>query len=57
MSTQVQEAPVVDRPLGVASLVIALARCMLVLDGTIMIVALPSIQTAFYGHRLLVWTG
>lgn len=39
-------APQGDRRLGLASLIIATARCMLVLDGTIMIVALPSIQTA-----------
>jgi EmrB/QacA subfamily drug resistance transporter len=38
--------PVRDRKLGVAKWVIATARCMVVLDGTIMIVALPSIQRA-----------
>src|SRR5258708_35873472 len=37
---------VTDRKLGVAKWVIATARCMVVLDGTIMIVALPSIQRA-----------
>ncbi|GAA2118263.1 MFS transporter [Actinomadura napierensis] len=36
--------PVPDRRLGVATWVIAFARFLVVLDGTIMIVALPSIQ-------------
>jgi EmrB/QacA subfamily drug resistance transporter len=36
--------PVPDGGLGVATFVIALARFIVVLDGTIMIVALPSIQ-------------
>ncbi|GAA0247588.1 MFS transporter [Actinomadura nitritigenes] len=38
--------PVPDRRLGVAMWVIAFARFLVVLDGTIMIVALPSIQDA-----------
>jgi len=38
--------PVRDRQFGVATWVIAFARFMVVLDGTIMIVALPSIQSA-----------
>ena len=39
---------VTDRKLGQALWIIATAQCMLVLDGTIMIVALPSIQTALH---------
>jgi EmrB/QacA subfamily drug resistance transporter len=39
-------APEEGARLGVATMVIALARFMVVLDGTIMIVALPSIQKA-----------
>ncbi|MGW5349269.1 MFS transporter [Streptomyces sp. NPDC004031] len=39
-------APEAGARLGVATMVIALARFMVVLDGTIMIVALPSIQKA-----------
>lgn len=42
----VSAAPAADRGLGVASWVIAVARFIIVLDGTIMIVAIPSIQTS-----------
>jgi predicted MFS family arabinose efflux permease len=38
--------PVPNHRLGIATWVIAFARFLVVLDGTIMIVALPSIQSA-----------
>ena len=45
MSTQ---TAVQDRKLGVATWVIAVARFMVVLDGTIVIVAIPSIDLSFH---------
>jgi len=52
MATQevgaVTAPPLPDRKLGIATFVIALARFMVVLDGTIMIVAIPSIDRAFH---------
>jgi EmrB/QacA subfamily drug resistance transporter len=47
MATQEVGAPP-DRKVGIATFVIALARFMVVLDGTIMIVAIPSIDRAFH---------
>ncbi|WUH88813.1 MFS transporter [Streptomyces sp. NBC_00433] len=44
----VVDPPADGRRLGVATWVIALARFMVVLDGTIMIVALPRIQNALH---------
>lgn len=40
--------PLPDRKLGIATFVIALARFMVVLDGTIMIVAIPSIDRSLH---------
>jgi EmrB/QacA subfamily drug resistance transporter len=48
VSTAIGAPPTPDRKLGVAMLVIALARFMVVLDGTIMIVALPSIDRSLH---------
>ncbi|GAB3853839.1 MFS transporter [Dactylosporangium cerinum] len=46
--TQAVHAPAPARGLGVATFVISLARFIVVLDGTIMIVALPSIQSSLH---------
>jgi EmrB/QacA subfamily drug resistance transporter len=46
--TQVAEAAEPKRNLAVATLVIAVARFMVVLDGTIMIVALPRIESSLH---------
>jgi EmrB/QacA subfamily drug resistance transporter len=49
MSTQVgTQAATENRKLAVATWVIAVARFMVVLDGTIMIVAIPSIDRSFH---------
>ncbi|WP_189335378.1 MFS transporter [Actinoplanes ianthinogenes] len=48
MYQQEQSHDVAGRGLGVATFVIALARFIVVLDGTIMIVALPSIQNSLH---------
>ena len=48
MSLQLDTAPPTQRRLGLALLVIAAAQLMIVLDGTIVTVALPSIRTALH---------